>query len=81
MGITDLNRVYQIDDLAKGNVMFIATGVTNGAISPACATPGRGAHHALDRHALGDRNGSIHQSNAPFRYANRDTGGKAVSEE
>jgi fructose-1,6-bisphosphatase II len=31
MGITDENRVYGMDDLAKGNVMFIATGVTNGS--------------------------------------------------
>ncbi len=31
MGITDENRVYGIEDLAKGNVMFIATGVTNGS--------------------------------------------------
>src|SRR6478735_13657 len=31
MGITDFNRVYGIEDLAKGNVMFIATGVTNGS--------------------------------------------------
>jgi fructose-1,6-bisphosphatase class II len=31
MGITDENRIYGIDDLAKGNVMFIATGVTNGS--------------------------------------------------
>src|SRR5580704_11866301 len=28
MGITDLNRVYKLLDLAKGNVMFAATGVT-----------------------------------------------------
>jgi fructose-1,6-bisphosphatase II len=31
MGISDENRVYGMDDLAKGNVMFIATGVTNGS--------------------------------------------------
>lgn len=31
MGIEDLNRVYGMLDLAKGNVMFIATGVTNGS--------------------------------------------------
>jgi fructose-1,6-bisphosphatase II len=31
MGITDENRIYGIDDLAKGNVMFIATGVTHGS--------------------------------------------------
>ncbi len=30
MGIRDLNKVYLIDELAKGNVMFCATGVTHG---------------------------------------------------
>ena len=30
MGITDYNRVYGIHDLAAGNVMFCATGVTQG---------------------------------------------------
>lgn len=32
-GVTDLNRIYTTDDLAKGdNVMFAATGVTDGAM-------------------------------------------------
>lgn len=32
-GITDLKRIYSTDDLAKGdNVMFAATGVTNGSM-------------------------------------------------
>jgi fructose-1,6-bisphosphatase II len=31
MGINDLDRVYKINDLARGNVMFVATGVTNGS--------------------------------------------------
>ena len=30
MGITNLDRIYQIDELAHGNVMFCATGVTSG---------------------------------------------------
>jgi fructose-1,6-bisphosphatase class II len=30
MGVKDLDRVYKIDDLARGNVMFCATGVTQG---------------------------------------------------
>jgi fructose-1,6-bisphosphatase II / sedoheptulose-1,7-bisphosphatase len=30
IGITDLNRKYELLDLAKGNVMFAATGVTKG---------------------------------------------------
>ncbi len=35
IGITDLNRIYKTDDLAKpGNVMFAATGVTDGAMLP-----------------------------------------------
>ena len=32
IGITDLNRKYTIEELAKGNVMFAATGVTSGAM-------------------------------------------------
>jgi fructose-1,6-bisphosphatase II / sedoheptulose-1,7-bisphosphatase len=32
MGIKDLNRKYSMLDLAKGNVMFAATGVTTGAM-------------------------------------------------
>jgi len=32
MGIKDLERVYDIEDLAKGDVMFCATGVTDGAM-------------------------------------------------
>lgn len=31
MGINDMNRVYKIKELAAGNVMFCATGVTQGA--------------------------------------------------
>src|SRR5690606_24517508 len=31
-GITDLDRKYGMLDLAKGNVMFAATGVTSGAM-------------------------------------------------
>ena len=31
MGIGDINKVYTIDELARGNVMFVATGVTDGS--------------------------------------------------
>lgn len=30
MGITDFDKVYKMDELARGNVMFAATGVTHG---------------------------------------------------
>jgi len=32
MGIKDLNRIYRIEDMAKGHVMFCATGVTQGPL-------------------------------------------------
>jgi fructose-1,6-bisphosphatase II / sedoheptulose-1,7-bisphosphatase len=32
MGITDLNKLYTLNELASGNVMFAATGVTDGAM-------------------------------------------------
>lgn len=31
MGIDDINKIYNIDELAAGNVMFCATGVTDGS--------------------------------------------------
>lgn len=31
-GITDLNRKYDLEDLAAGDVIFVATGVTNGSM-------------------------------------------------
>jgi fructose-1,6-bisphosphatase class II len=30
MGITDLDKKYTVDELAKGSVMFVATGITDG---------------------------------------------------
>ncbi|MBI3755126.1 MAG: fructose-bisphosphatase class II, partial [Deltaproteobacteria bacterium] len=30
MGIKDINKIYHIEELAKGDVMFAATGVTDG---------------------------------------------------
>ncbi len=30
MGIADINKVFQLEELASGNVMFVATGVTGG---------------------------------------------------
>jgi fructose-1,6-bisphosphatase II / sedoheptulose-1,7-bisphosphatase len=31
-GVTDLNRIYHLEDLAQGDVMFTASGVTDGAM-------------------------------------------------
>ena len=32
MGVDDINRVYTMNDLADGDVMFVATGVTDGSL-------------------------------------------------
>jgi len=32
MGVKDLNKIYTMDELAKGDVMFAATGVTDGTM-------------------------------------------------
>jgi fructose-1,6-bisphosphatase II / sedoheptulose-1,7-bisphosphatase len=32
MGISDANRIYAVDEMARGDVMFAATGVTSGAM-------------------------------------------------
>ncbi|MBC61129.1 MAG: fructose-bisphosphatase class II [Zetaproteobacteria bacterium] len=48
MGIKDLNRNYSIDDLAAGNVMFCATGVTDGSLLKGVKFFGGGARtHSL----------------------------------
>jgi fructose-1,6-bisphosphatase II / sedoheptulose-1,7-bisphosphatase len=31
-GITDLDRIYKLEDLARGDVIFAATGVTDGSL-------------------------------------------------
>ena len=43
MGITDYDRIYHLTDLAKGHVMFIATGVTRGSLVDGVQYTGRGA--------------------------------------
>ncbi len=43
MGISDFNKIYQIDELARGNVMFCATGVTQGTFLDGVRFTGNGA--------------------------------------
>mgnify|MGYP001605374271 FL=1 len=48
MGVSDINRIYKIDELAKGHVMFCATGVTAGPLLNGVRYTGDGAHtHSL----------------------------------
>jgi fructose-1,6-bisphosphatase II / sedoheptulose-1,7-bisphosphatase len=43
MGITDPNRIYSITEMAKGDVMFAATGVTSGPMLRGVLRSGTGA--------------------------------------
>ena len=48
MGISDLNRKYALSDMAKGDVMFAATGVTDGAMLKGVKRwPGGASTHSL----------------------------------
>ncbi len=55
MGVTDLERIYNIEDLAKGNVLFAATGVTNGEFLDGVKFYGGGAmtHSVVMRSSTG----------------------------
>jgi fructose-1,6-bisphosphatase II / sedoheptulose-1,7-bisphosphatase len=48
MGITDLNKKYNLLDMAKGDVMFAATGVTDGSMLKGARTlPGFALTHSI----------------------------------
>ncbi len=49
MGVTDLEKVYSIDELAQGNVMFCASGVTDGPLLKGVRTL---ANHKATTHSL-----------------------------
>ena len=66
MGITDENKVYHMEDLARGNVMFIATGVTNGSYLHGVRYSGSGAHtHSI---VMRSETGTIREITATHRF-------------
>lgn len=44
MGITDIDRIYTCEEMAKGDVMFVATGVTTGDFLPGVRFSRDGCH-------------------------------------
>ncbi len=66
MGITDENRIYGMEDLAKGNVMFIATGITNGSYLSGVRYYGGGAHtHSI---VMRSETGTVREIKAMHRF-------------
>ena len=65
-GIKDFNRKYSLMDLASGDVVFSATGVTDGSMLRRRAPDGQFHHHRERGDALGHRHGALDQG-APCR--------------
>jgi fructose-1,6-bisphosphatase class II len=69
MGIKDENKVYQLADLARGNVMFIATGVTNGSYLDGVRYFGGGAHtHSI---VMRSETGTIREIRAHHKFESK----------
>ena len=67
MGITDINRKFRMEDMASADVVFSATGVTDGSLLGRRALPRRFRGDGNGRHALEDRHRAPHQDQLP-RY-------------
>jgi fructose-1,6-bisphosphatase II len=69
MGITDENRVYTGEELARGNVMFIATGVTNGSYLSGLRVFGGRAHtHSI---VMRSETGTVREIRATHRLSTK----------
>jgi fructose-1,6-bisphosphatase II / sedoheptulose-1,7-bisphosphatase len=74
-GITDLNRKYGMEDLASGDVMFAATGVTNGTMLKGVRRFSGGATtHSM---VMRSRSGTVRYIEAVHNF-DRKTGFDAV---
>jgi fructose-1,6-bisphosphatase II len=69
MGIKDGNRVFGIEDLARGDVMFAATGVTDGFLLRGVRFTGTGAEtHSV---VMRSRSGTVRFIRARHHFHNR----------
>lgn len=69
MGIVDEHRVYGLQDLAKGNVMFIATGITNGSYLSGVRYFGGGAcTHSI---VMRSETGTVREIKATHHFAEK----------
>lgn len=66
MGITNYDKIYKMEDLAKGNVMFCATGVTQGPFLDGVRFVKGGAHtHSI---VMRSETGTIRHIHAEHRF-------------
>jgi len=72
MGITDLNRKYHLEDLAKGDVMFAATGVTDGSMLKGVRRfPGGASTHSI---VMRSKTGTVRTVHADHNFTRKTWG-------
>lgn len=70
MGVTDLNKKYVLDELAKGDVMFAATGVTNGSMLDGVTRhPGGATTHSI---IMRSKTGTVRLIKAEHNFMRKD---------
>ena len=75
MGITDLNRKYGLEDLAKGDVMFAATGVTDGSMLQGVRRfPGGAITHSI---VMRSKTGTVRVVEATHNFTRKTWGDPA----
>lgn len=69
-GVTDLNRKYDLNDMAKGDVLFAATGVTDGALVQGVRLFGdRGTTESI---VMRSKTGTVRKVYAEHNFARKD---------
>ncbi len=69
MGVSDPNRVYAVHDMARGNVMFAATGVTGGPLLRGVRRFGNGAvTHSM---VMRSKSGTVRTIEAQHNFATK----------
>jgi fructose-1,6-bisphosphatase II / sedoheptulose-1,7-bisphosphatase len=75
MGIEDLNRKYHLEDLAKGDVMFAATGVTDGSMLRGVRRfPGGAITHSI---VMRSKTGTVRMIQADHNFTRKTWGDPA----
>lgn len=70
MGINDPNRIYTLAEMAKGDVMFAATGVTSGAMLNGVRRAGHGAvTHSI---VMRSKSGTVRYVEAHHNFAKKN---------
>ena len=64
-----MNKVYKHDDLAKGEVMFVATGVTNGSYLKGVRFTGGGA--STNSIVMRSESGTVREISANHHFSKK----------